>query len=72
MISKHYKLYISAEINYINKNKNKKMDDLFPIEWYKSLDYVLKTKIIAEALKNNILVQETNLYKELFQTQKSR
>lgn len=57
-------LYIMAELTYKNKNGNK--DNLFPIDWYSSKNYRLKTEIIAEALKNNKEIENTTLYQTQF------
>ncbi len=57
-------LYIIAEITYKKKHINE--NNIFPIGWYKSKNYKLKTEIIAEAIKNNIKIEETNLYQNYF------
>lgn len=57
-------LYIMAELTYKKKYDNK--DNLFSIDWYSSKNYRLKTEIIAEAIKNNIEIENTNLYQTQF------
>ena len=57
-------LYEMAELTYKKKYGNK--DDLFPIDWYSSKNYKLKTEIIAEAIKNNIKIEDTDLYQTQF------
>lgn len=59
-----YNLYVIAELTYKQKNQNKK--DIFPIDWYSSKNYALKVKIIAEALKKDIKIEETDLYQNEF------
>lgn len=59
-----YNLYTIAELRYKEKYNEKK--DVFPTDWYSSHNYKLKTEIIAEALKNNIPIEETNLYQDCF------
>ena len=61
--------YILTEESYVKKwkEKNKLNFDekqLFPYNWYKIEDYKLKLEILAEALKKDILIEETNKYKE--------
>lgn len=59
----HYNIYVLAEIAYKKEHKDLEEHDLFPSDWYSIQNYQVKTQIIAEALKNKILVSETNLYK---------
>ena len=56
------KLYIITEMTYIKERENR--DDLFPIDWYSSTDYIKKIEILGEAIKKNILIVETEKYKE--------
>ena len=59
--------YLMMEGNYIKQN-NRKIEednrDLFPNNWYENTNYQLKTNILFEAIKNNILIKNTKLYKE--------
>ena len=64
MKKEHFNLYIIAEMNYMKKYFGLSPYDLFPLNWYEIKDYKLKTKIISEAIKNNILIKDTNLYQE--------
>lgn len=59
----HYNIYVLAEIAYKKEHKDLEEHDLFPSDWYSIQNYQVKTQIIAEALKNKMLVSETNLYK---------
>ena len=64
-----YNIYVLMETSYKDKQKEKDIlntneDDLFPKDWYLSKDYKLKTEILAEAIDKNILVKDTNKYKE--------
>lgn len=59
----HYNLYVLAEIAYKKENKDLQENELFPADWYSISNYQVKTEIIAEALKNKILISETQLYK---------
>ncbi len=64
MEKEDYNLYVIAELAYQKKHINE--SDSFPVDWYSSANYRLKTEIIAEALKNNIKIEETDLYKNSF------
>lgn len=59
-----YKLYVLAEITYKKENEDKSEEELFPFDWYSIKNYKYKVEIIGEALKKNILIKETELYKE--------
>lgn len=59
-----FNLYVVAELTYKKKYGNK--NDLFPIDWYSSKNYKLKTEIIAEAIKKDIKIEDTNLYQTQF------
>lgn len=72
MEREHFKLYVIAEMNYIEKNKSVSREDLFPFGWYNIPDYKFKTKVIAEALKNEMLIKDTNLYNERIVQTRSR
>lgn len=65
-MSEYYKLYVLAELSYVNRHKDMNIFDLFPIDWYEIKDYDLKIKIIIDAIKNNILIKDSKLYKEKF------
>ena len=58
-------LYTIAVMRYKEENPNLG-NNLFSTEWNISKDYRLKTIIISEAIKNHILVEATDLYKENF------
>lgn len=59
-----FKLYVIAEMNYKKKNDGKDDEELFPPKWYSSYDYKFKVNVLAEAIKKNILIKDTDLYKE--------
>lgn len=63
-----YELYVLAELNYIKKYPNN--NDIFPTDWYSTKDYKYKTEVIAEALRKNILIEETELYQNRFDNKK--
>ena len=62
-----YKLYVLAEINYKKAHPEIKEDDLFPIDWYNSNNYKLKTEIIVESIKEKKLIEETSKYQDLIE-----
>ena len=63
-------LYTIAVLRY--KEEHPELDEynLFPIEWNLSSDYYLKNVIIAQAIKNHVLVENTELYHENFDEKK--
>ena len=61
MNKEHFKLYVIAEMNYINKFKNY-YQEVFPNDWFTIKDYKLKIKILSECIKNNILIKDSELY----------
>lgn len=58
-----FKLYVLYELTYKEKYEKSNVDDLFPSDWYNINDYELKIKAISEAINENILIEETKLYK---------
>lgn len=58
-------LYTIAVLRYKDENPNLS-DDMFSIEWNLCKDYPLKTNIIAEAIQNKVLVEDTETYKKVF------
>ena len=62
-----YQLYVIAELSYKKAHPEIEEEELFPIEWYGYNNYKLKTEIIAEAIKDNILVNEVPSYNELIE-----
>ena len=64
MEDKEFNLYVLAEMKYKKENANK--ENIFPKNWYSFKNYKLKIEIIVEALKNNILIEETEIYKKNF------
>ena len=61
MNKEHFKLYVIAEMNYINKFTNY-YEELFPDDWFTIKDYKLKIKILLNSIKNNILIKDSELY----------
>ena len=59
-----FNLYVIAEIKYKKEHSNE--EDVFPVDWYSNKNYKLKTEIIAEALKKNIKIDDTELYQKEF------
>lgn len=59
-------LYILAVLKYKKQHLNLNDDSLFSKEWILNNNYHLKTIIIAEAIKNNMLIEETPTYKKTF------
>ena len=62
----HKGIYILMEINYLKENKRDIKDnniDLFPHNWYLCQNYILKTNILYEAIKEHKKVEETEGYK---------
>lgn len=59
----HYNLYVLAEIAYQKEHEDLDTNELFPADWYSISNYQVKTEIIAQAIKNKILISETELYK---------
>jgi len=60
-----FKLYVIAEMNYKKKNDRKHDKELFPPKWYSNYDYKFKVNVLAEAMKKNILIRDTDLYKNM-------
>ena len=58
-----YNLYVLAEIAYKKEHEDLNDEELFPFDWYSITNYKLKIEIIGEALKENILIKDTRLYK---------
>ena len=59
-------LYIIAELRYKKEHLNENKESIFPVDWYSSRNYKLKTEIIAEAIKNKTIIENTNLYHDKF------
>jgi len=59
-------LYTLAELAY-NKHFENMVEDkeyLYPEGWYERKNYILKIEIITEAIKNNVLIENTTKYQE--------
>jgi hypothetical protein len=59
-------LYVLAVMRYKEENPNIDANLLFPQNWDSSDDYHLKVEIIANAIQNNVLISETELYRTSF------
>ena len=57
-----YRLYVLAEIAYEKENEGLSDEELFPMDWYSITNYKSKIEIIEEAIKNNILIKDTQKY----------
>ena len=53
-----YNLCVLSELNYKKAHPELKEDEVLPLDWYASNDYILKIKLIDEALSKNVLVEE--------------
>ena len=62
-----YDLYILAELSYKKEHSDLSDEELFPNNWYSIKDYRAKTLIIDEALEKNILIKETEKYKDILE-----
>ncbi len=63
-------LYILLEASYVKREKEKNKlnfneEDIFPYDWFKIRDYKLKIDILLEATEKNMLIKDTESYKEL-------
>ena len=59
-------LYTLALLRYKEENPNIDFEKMFSIDWNLCKDYKLKTIIIAKAIQNHTLVEDTELYKNHF------
>ena len=59
---KLFKLYTLAEMTYENHFKD--FDNIYPEIWYEKDNYKEKIEIISDAIKNNVLIEYTELYKD--------
>lgn len=60
----HLKIYILAEMSYIKQNPTLTKLELFPLGWYSIKDYFFKTRVLAEAINNKVLIKDTELFNE--------
>ena len=60
-----FDLYVLSELCYKKKHPGMSDEELFPHDWYSFLNYRTKIDVIAEALKNNILIEQTKKYQEI-------
>ena len=59
-------LYTLALLRYKEENPNINPEEMFSIDWNLCKDYKLKTIIIAKAIQNHMLVENTEMYKKHF------
>lgn len=59
-------LYTLAVMRYKEENPNIDVYSSFTDDWNISKNYNLKTTIIADAINNHVLIENTELYKENF------
>ena len=59
-------LYVIAVMRYKETNPNLTDEELFPLDWNLNNNYHLKIEIISEAIRNCVLIKETDLYKNSF------
>ena len=62
-----YNLCVLSELNYKKAHPELKEDEVFPLDWYASNDYILKIKLIDEALSKNVLVDELPGYCDIIE-----
>ena len=72
MPNDHFKLYVLAEMKYIKENQGLNRNELFPLGWYEIKDYYFKTQVLIQALKENSMIKDTQLYNEQVITKRSR
>ena len=67
--NKMFELYTLVEIKYENyfKTTVDNIDELYPEGWYGIKDYQTKIEILAEAIKENVLILNTKKYQELIE-----
>ena len=59
-----YDLYVLAELAYKKEHLDLKEDDLYPRGWYSTTNYKEKNELIANAIKEGKLIENTDKYKE--------
>lgn len=59
-------LYVIAVMRYKEANPNQKEENLFPMDWDMNNNYRLKIEIISEAISNQVLIKDTEIYKNQF------
>ncbi len=57
-------LYVIAVMRYKEEHPMLNENNMFSPKWILCEDYQLKNKIIASAIKEHVLVEETDLYKQ--------
>ncbi len=69
---KHYNLYVLAESNYLKQHEKEllNIESLFPNDWYSITDYMLKNKILFEALSQNKHIEDTYEYQDYINNKK--
>lgn len=75
MVEESKNIYVMMEISYIkahNRDVKNDNNDLFPLGWYQSTNYVLKSQILLEAINNKIDIIDTQKYQELLEGVKEK
>lgn len=64
---KLFDLYTLAELTYQKQFKDmvNELDELYPIGWYEINNYKIKIEIISEAIKTNMLIENTKAYQKV-------
>ena len=60
-----FKLYLLAVLAYKKEHPEITEEDLFPVVWYESNNYKMKTEIITLAIEEKKLITELNEFQEL-------
>ena len=53
-------------------NEDLDENELFPVGWYSSDNYILKNKILAEAIMNNKKIIDSDKYQEMVEGVKTK
>lgn len=61
-----FELYTLIELSYEKHFKSlvDEYESLYPIDWYKIRSYKEKIEILSESLSKNILIKDTEKYKD--------
>ncbi len=60
-----YKLYVLAELSYKKEHPKLKDEEMYPYDWFGINNYKLKNEIIAQAIREKVLIKDTEKYKQL-------
>ena len=64
---KLFDLYTLADLTQQKQFKDmvNELDELYPIGWYEINNYKIKIEIISEAIKTNVLIENTKAYQKV-------